>query len=283
MREKSHSRTGYVPADTLLVRTTCLHIATILGDLMDEIVIAGGLVPALLVPQNAVPEGGESYPGTKDLDIGLALGLLDDHRYQAIADRLRSAGFVQHLNQRGNETRQTWHMAEGSGATIDFLIAPSLDTDRPGRLRNIESDFAAVITPGLDLAFVDREQVVIEGLTLHGESASRTVNVTGPGAFVVLKALALSDRGENKDAYDLFYLLKHFPDGVRVVSKRLSGLLVDKNAKRAVEFLKTDFVEPDHVGPTRTALFLHGRHDPATQADAAGFVRTLLRQLEAAS
>ena len=30
----------------------------------------------------------------------------------------------------------------------------------------------------------------------------------GPGAFVVLKALAFRDRGEPKDAYDLVYVLR---------------------------------------------------------------------------
>ncbi|MFA5763116.1 MAG: nucleotidyl transferase AbiEii/AbiGii toxin family protein [Bacilli bacterium] len=246
---------------------------------MDDIVVAGGLVPALLVPQDALPEGSDAYPGTKDLDIGLALGLLDNQRYQAITDRLRSAGFVPSLNDRGNEKRQTWHMSEGSGVTIDFLIAPTSDTDRPGHLRDIEGDFAAVITPGLQLAFADREPVVIEGRTLRDERATRTVNVTGPGAYVVLKTLALSDRGENKDAYDLFYLLKHYPGGVRAVAARLAALLPDPNAQRAVEILRADFSAPDRIGPTRTSLFLHGRNDPATQADAAGFVLLLLRQL----
>jgi hypothetical protein len=33
--------------------------------------------------------------------------------------------------------------------TVDFLIPPSLDTDKGGDLRHIEKDFAAVITPGL--------------------------------------------------------------------------------------------------------------------------------------
>ena len=32
--------------------------------------------------------------------------------------------------------------------TVDFLIPQSLETDKGGVLRHIESDFAAVITPG---------------------------------------------------------------------------------------------------------------------------------------
>jgi len=36
----------------------------------------------------------------------------------------------------------------------------------------------------------------------------------GPGAFVVLKALAFKGRGENKDAYDLYHLVRNFGEGV---------------------------------------------------------------------
>jgi hypothetical protein len=38
--------------------------------------------------------------------------------------------------------------------------------------------------------------------------------VCGAGAFVILKALAFRIRDENKDAYDLYYLLRNFGRGV---------------------------------------------------------------------
>jgi len=52
---------------------------------------------------------------------------------------------------------------------VDFLIPPSIDTDKGGDLRHIEKDFAAVITPGLRLAFQDKKKVPIKGVTLKGE------------------------------------------------------------------------------------------------------------------
>lgn len=47
-----------------------------------------------------------------------------------------------------------------------------------------------------------------------GEDATRDVWVCGPGAHVVLKAPAFASRGENKDAYDLFYVVRDFGPGV---------------------------------------------------------------------
>ena len=52
-------------------------MATRLGDLLDEIVVVGGLVPYLLVDQENLPPGLGPHVGTMDLDMGLALAILD--------------------------------------------------------------------------------------------------------------------------------------------------------------------------------------------------------------
>ena len=71
---------------------------------------------------------------------------------------------------RGRKNSATDAMFSALGRTfevkIDFLIPPSTDADEGGTIRSIEPDFAAIIPPGLALAF--------------------------------------DLRGESKDAYDLF-------------------------------------------------------------------------------
>ena len=190
MARKPNRASGYATDQVEHVRATCLYVATKLGDLADETVIVGGLVPSLLIDQNAVGGAEGRHVGTLDLDVGLALAILDDQRYQALTERLRQAGFSQDENEDGKPTRQRWQIDGPPKVTVDFLIPPSLAADRPGTLRNIESDFAAIIAPGLQLAFVDRERVRLDGKTIVGEVASREVWVAGPGAYVVLKALA---------------------------------------------------------------------------------------------
>lgn len=63
-----------------------------------------------------------------------------------------------------------------------------------------------------------------------------------------MKALAFRSRGENKDAYDIAYLLRNFGGGPRDVAARVSEFLFD------------------------------ARHDE-TEADAWGAVRDLLDAL----
>ena len=278
MTDKPTTAAGYEGERTELVRATCLYAATKLGDVMDELVVVGGLVPSLLVKQEALPHGVDSHVGTMDLDMGLTVALLKKGRYRALTERLRRAGFEQDISGKGHPTRQRWRIDGRERITVDFLIPPSRPDDRGGALRNIEPDFAAIIAPGLHLAFQDRERVEITGETIFGERATRTISVCGPGAYVVLKSLAFRFRGENKDAYDLYYVVRNYGAGVNDVAARLVPLLGDPSATEAVRILRKDFGDHDGVGPRRVAEFLFGIPDDEIQADVVGFVRELLNR-----
>jgi len=276
MADKPKRASEYTSEQVALVRATCLYVATKFGDLMDEVVVVGGLVPSLLIDQGALPEGTAVHVGTMDLDVGLKLALLAEGRYRTLTERLRDAGFAQDQTEEGRPTRQRWRVTGLASVTVDFLIQPSLATDQGGELRDIEKDFAAVIAPGLKLAFQDRRRVRIEGRTIFGEKATREIWVCGPGAFVVLKALAFLGRGENKDAYDLYYLVRNFGADVEDVAACLRPLLGDDDAQRALQVLRDDFLDHEGVGPRRVAEFLQGGPDDEIQADVVGFVRALL-------
>ncbi len=276
MPEKPKHAADYKSEQVELVRSACLYVATKLGDMMDDLVIVGGLVPSLIVNQTDLPKDVAAHVGTMDLDVGLQLALLDEGRYRKLTERLRDAGFTMDTNDDGNTTRQRWRISNAETVTVDFLIQPSLATDKGGRLRNIEPDFAAIIAPGLKLAFQDRKRLTLEGRTLFGEKASREVWVCDAGAFVVLKALAFDGRGENKDAYDLYYVIRNYGTGVEDVAARLRPLLGDGDAQKALTILRRDFLDPESVGPRRVADFVRGTTDAELQADVVGFVSQLL-------
>lgn len=66
---KGRTAAEYDSSFVRYVRETCLYVATKLGDMLDHVVVVGGLVPSLLVDQ---PSAGEAHVGTADLDVGLA-------------------------------------------------------------------------------------------------------------------------------------------------------------------------------------------------------------------
>ena len=278
MTKKPTTAAGYPPDQVARVKATCLYLATKLGDLMPELVVVGGLVPSLLIDQKNLPENVTAHVGTMDLDLGLAFALVGEQRYQEVAERLRNAKFTPDENEDGKPTRQRWRISDPQ-VTVDFLIEPEKSVEaQAGRLFDLTKDWAAIIAPGLHLAFKNNRMVTLSGKTITGETAEREIRVCGAGAFVVLKALAFHFRGENKDAYDLLYLLRNYGRGVADVAAELRPLLPDASAVKAIEYLRADFHDSESTGPRRAAEFLYERPDADTQADAVGFVRQLLKE-----
>jgi hypothetical protein len=87
MADKPKRASEYKSEQVELVRATCLYVATKLGDMMEDLVIVGGLVPSLIVDQTTLPQDVDAHVGTMDLDVGLQLALLDEGRYRKLTER----------------------------------------------------------------------------------------------------------------------------------------------------------------------------------------------------
>ncbi len=274
MSDKPTTADGYPPELADEAVAMCLYVATILGDQLEDLVLVGGLVPYLIVDQAAVEE---RHVGSGDLDLGFSIGVLSDEKYREVSARLRSHEFEPFKKEDGKARRQMWHIP-GRRVTIDFLIGPVPAGARPGKLQNLEPDFAAIVTEALPLSFADCIAVPLEGTTVLGEKAARSVRVCGPAAFVVLKAYAFDNRGENKDAYDLVYVLRNFGDeAITPVAQRFTAIAGTPEAAKALEILARDFESVDHVGPKRYAAFLGDPDNEDWRQDATGAVQAFLK------
>jgi hypothetical protein len=276
---KPSHKDRYPPEALDLIRSTCLYVATKFGDFRDDLVVVGGLVPSLLAADLSTESHADRHAGTLDLDLGLSLAVLDGERYEAIRDRLVRAGFEPDENEQGNKASQRWRSVEFPLATVDFLIGPPGDSARGGDIQHLCGNFAAVVTPGLDLAFSDRRLVKLAGQTILNETAARSIWVCGPGAFTVLKALAFGSRGENKDAYDLYYVLKYHAPGIADIADRIAAFGQHQACRDALRILRDDFSDIDRTGPRRVAEFLVRGPDDEIQRDVAGHVARLLHSL----
>src|SRR5579871_3565563 len=240
----------YAPETYERVRQALLHIATVLGDWMEQVTLIGGVVPSLLVPLSALPEGADPHPGTGDLDLGLQLSVLTNEAYATISELLRQAGYRPMEKEEDRIRRQTWRTDPtlGASVTIDFLIARSPEQPSNTRVQNLESDFAALIADGLQLVERDRRKIDVSGLTIRGERAERSIWVCGPASFVVLKARAIHLREKPKDAFDLYYVLMNIAGGIAIVADALRPMLDDKDAVEAMEFLQKAYLTIDSIG-----------------------------------
>lgn len=277
----------YGPEDLRQVKAGCLEVATRLGDLLNDLVIVGGLVPALLVDLDREEALDETDPlsrhvGTRDLDLGFAIGLVDEGRYTEITTRLARCGFAPDRNEEGNPTPQRWRHETVSKLTVDFLISPTGEVEEGGSIKHLEGDLAAIVIPGLELAFEDLHRVELSGARLSGAEATQEIPVCGPGAFVLLKALACDLRGKDKDKYDLFYMIRNYGKGPPTVAGHFRPFLEAgrQKAEEAREILGDLFEGPRSIGPVAVSQFVYGEPDDALQADATAFIKEFLAQLE---
>lgn len=93
---------------------------------------------------------------------------------------------------------------------------------------------------------------------------------------MALKGLAFGLRGENKDAYDLFYVVRNSGSGVEDVAACLRPIRKDEAAIQAIDILRKDFMDHNGLGPRRVAEFMTGGPDDAIEADVVGFIGELL-------
>ncbi len=273
---------GYDPADIGRVQSLALTLATVLGDLCEEeLVIVGGFVPPLLIDQASLPPGAAAHIGTRDLDVALSVTVLSNERYEAIADRLLSAGFTRDVNTKGNLTVQRWRSPWSGELLIDFLIPVSGPGIEPGDIQHLTKELGAIATDGLELVWIDRKRVTLTGTTLDGATASRDVWVCGPGAFVVLKAIAFRVRGFPKDAYDLFYVLRNYGTGVSQIVAGVIAQVGDPAVQRALQILDEDFDGPSKLGPVRIASFEARELDHTLKADVVAYCREFTHSMRA--
>jgi len=247
---------------------------------MNEVVVIGGMVPQLLIEsQEPVPE--QAYIGTLDLDLGLSLAVQGKGGHEAIAARLRERGYGPDRNEKGNPSLQRWKVGPSGGeqVLVDFMTPLARSPEEAGKVLTLDGDFGAVQIPGLGLAFRDNLSVTLAWEGAAPGSQGQPITVCGHGAFVVLKALAHRVRNEHKDAYDIYYVLRQLPRGMEEAEARLRPLLDDPHAQRALSLLAEDFATPDAIGSVRVAEFLRDGNDEILQAEASGFVRTLLDRL----
>ena len=274
--DRTHS--DYTEADLNGARKLCLLVARRLAGLDDDVVVVGGIVPTLLVEIPKPDSGIKPHLGTKDVDLGLALRLVDEERHDEVAGRLRLAGFKRDTNESGNLTPQRWILPGIQGVSLDFLVQPKKGGRRPKPVRQFGADFGAYQIPGLQLAFEDLRRVFV-GDGAPADKTTDTIQICDAGAFVVLKALAIRHRDKAKDAYDLDWVLHAYAGGVNEVAARIRKLS-DCDAKReALEILQLEYASVDSLGPVRTARFLGDVTNEEIRADAFARTQELLRIL----
>lgn len=256
MASEERSRAARDRAEDVLVR-----LALLAEDHVSDFVVIGGLNPDFLAPDSPYP-----HLGTTDVDLLFELGLRferDDQDFGWLDHALESAQFQPRTGDRG------WQWNGVLGDSVVRLDLLSDVYDHPGqpmalpgatkaRVQNFRGPAAALHDP------IERDLRASTAIRAELPGAPDTVRLkfASLGGYLAAKSAAMLSRGEDKDAYDLAFVIMYAPNGPRTAAAAVSGLQL-----------------PPHVEPAARSVVeaVSKLADPAS-----GIVASVVRQLNEA-
>jgi hypothetical protein len=233
-----------------------VDVGQTLASFRDAMVVVGGWVPDLLLPEAQHP-----HMGSIDVDIALDAARLGDGRYAELLKVLLDT----RRYEKGDKEFQLVTMVDledGEARVrvdVEFL-APS-DVKLQKNHPKLIDDFRVLQFPACAVAFSDPQTVELDGTMPSGASNTVRLRVVSLSDFIVMKAYAIDGRDKPKDVYDLCYCLDEFPGGTEAVALDWRSRRRDPLVNAAIAILQEKFKTVDHYGPQQLAVF-HGSGSP---------------------
>lgn len=276
------SANDYSDRTTAAVKSVLIEIGQVLGSYKGKFAVVGGAVPWLLLNENdEMP-----HVGTLDVDLGLDAKALGDGEYASLVESLMGHGYAQRENLKRFQLVRTISPADGGppiDVIVDFLMPRDAEIvkNKPPLLDN----FAIQRANGTELALRFYELVAISGAMPDGGTNKVEIAVCSIPALLAMKGHAIDGRFKQKDAYDIYYCIRNYPDGIDALAEACRPLLDHKEGVAGYQFIANKFDSPEGFGPTCVRKFveeskvLDERTPDQWQFDAFGQVDAWLRVL----
>ena len=280
MREPQ-SAVDYDDRTTQAVRSVIIEIGQVLASFEGKFAIIGGAVPWLLLSESDMP-----HIGTGDVDLDLDPSALGDGEYVRLVEALQVHGYHQQENMSRFQLVRTVPARDGGpdiDVVVDFLMPRDAQTakNRPPLL----SEFAVQRADGAELALMYNQTVAIDGDMPGGGRNLVRIAVASIPALLAMKGYAIDQRYKPKDAYDIYYSIRNYPDGIDALVEATRPLLDVASAQKGYQLISGKFRDIEDFGPTSVRRFVEGSHllDDRTadqwQQDAFGQVDAWLKRL----
>jgi hypothetical protein len=271
------TRDDYPMDGTKAAHAVLLELMHVLGEYLNDIVVVGGWVPGLLFPDAAV-----RHAGSLDVDLALNHLTLSEAGYGTIHQLLTIQGYYQ---KQDSQPFQYYRSVSANGKEIvvevDFLAG-----EYGGAARSHRHQKAQDVQPrkarGCDLAFERPMVIRINGRLPDGTEDSVMVRVASIAPFLMMKGIALARRDKAKDAWDIYFCLMNYPQGLDALAEEFRPHMNHGLFREGLEALAAKFRSATDFGPTRIADFegLTDADDRAIlQQDAYQRTKYLLERL----
>lgn len=268
----------YPPIEVQAARAVLLELAHLLGQYRQDIVLVGGWVPELLFPEAEL-----AHVGSLDVDLALNHLNLDDAGYRTIHQLLIDRGYYREADDQPFQYFRRVQTSVGQQVIVqvDFLAG-----EYGGRGRKHRSQRVFGMQPrkarGCDLAFSEPTAIRLEGRLPTGPFDSAVINVVDITAFIIMKAMAVESRLNEKDPWDIYFSLRSYPGGAAALAERFRPRLKNGLVREGLRILADKFASVDNYGPTAVAAFeeiIDPEERAIRQRDAFERVHDLLERL----
>ena len=127
--------------------------------------------------------------------------------------------------------------------------------------------------------------IALEGDMPDGARNLVHIAVASIPALLAMKGYAITNRLKPKDAYDIYYSVRNYPNGIDALVEATQPLLDVRSARKGYRLISDKFRSAEDFGPTSVRRFVEGsnllgdRTADQWQQDAFGQVDAWLRGL----
>lgn len=241
-----------------------------LGGLRSHLVVVGGWVPELRLP-------GRGHPGSLDVDLAVDTRSLPPGPYATIRQRLVDAGYRQ-----GSATniflRDVPVASRHLPVKLDLVGAGHVDSNE-GDEHQRAQELVIPSLRGIDIALDSCEEIRIDGERPDRAADTVAARVATLESFICMKAFAMDDRRKPKDAYDIYFCLRH--GDLDQFSAAIGTMATNRLVHEAINILDDKFRTIDHAGPVDAAKVAHEHGDDFEQSRRGAFelMRLLLERI----
>lgn len=252
-----------------------IELVNLFSEYKDDIRVVGGWVPDLMFP-------GEGHVGSVDVDMLINHLTLKDAGYQTMAKILLTNGYAKHPEKYFSFVKTIELDGVGYDVDVDILAGMYGGTQHKKRSQHVQGVMALKATGGNFAFEFEPQKVRVEAPRPDGAIDVASVNVIAVVPYLVMKTAAMG-RGKAKDAYDIYFLIKHYPGGIGSLEKEFeicAGMPIIQNM---LEKLSEKFASDQHAGPVDVSTFegiLDKEENEILRRDAYEQVQALIIEIK---
>ncbi len=272
--EELRSSTDYSEGQKKAAHRVLVELVNLFDEYRDDIRIVGGWVPDLMFQ-------GQDHVGSVDVDILINHLTLKDSGYQTMSKILLKNGYVEHPEKYFSFVKIVEIDGEKYDVDVDILAGLYGGTTSKKRSQHVQGIKALKATGG-DFAFeFPPQRVKIEAERVDGAIDFAVINVVAVVPYIIMKTAAMG-RGKAKDAYDIYYVIKHYAGGVEALAKEFGPVRDRPIVIEMKEKLSDRFASENHAGPKDVSDFMDLIDDEEIEffkRDAYEQVRALIEKI----